>query len=169
MAFRRIVTGLNAAGKSVVVSDSAMPSGPYGGADFWKTNTSPASLTADGDPQSGPPRLEPPANGTLFRFFEIPPEDPTLPRQLVEQHIAQLFASTGASHCRVDTSRHPLMHTTRTIDYVVLLKGTVTLLMDEGEVALRPFDVVIQRGTNHSWVNRGKESALLMAVLVDGR
>jgi hypothetical protein len=167
MGCRRIVTGLNPAGKSVIVQDTEMPQGPYGGADFWRTDSSPAALTADGDPQSRPPRLEPPAAGTLFRFFEIPPEDPNIPRDVIEQHIADLFASTGASHCRVDTTRHPLMHTTRTVDYVVLLRGEVTLLMDEGEAALQPFDVVIQRGTNHSWVNRGKEPALLVAVLVD--
>jgi len=31
---------------------------------------------------------------------------------------------------------------------------------------LKPLDVVVQRGTNHAWVNRGKEPAVLMAVLV---
>src|SRR5262245_34475232 len=107
MSFRRIFTGLNAAGKSVIVQDAQMPPGTYGGADFWLTDSCPASLEADGDPQSRAQRLEPPRNGTLFRFFEIPPEDPTIPRQQVEQHIAQLFASTGASHCRIDTTRHP--------------------------------------------------------------
>jgi hypothetical protein len=169
MGCRRIITGLNTSGKSVIVQDSEVPRGPYGGADFWQTASTPAALTADGDPHARPPRLEPPPQGTLFRFFEIPPEDPNIPRHLLEQHIAELFASTGASHCRVDTTRHPLMHTTQTIDYVVLLRGEVTLLMDEGDVVHKPFDVVIQRGTNHSWVNRGKEPALLAAVLVDAR
>ena len=54
----------------------------------------------------------------------------------------------GASHERVDTSRHPSMHKTKTIDYIILLKGDVTLLLDEDEVRLKPFDVVVQRGTN---------------------
>jgi len=26
---------------------------------------------------------------------------------------------------------------------------------------------VIQRGTNHAWINRGKEPALLAAILID--
>ena len=47
------------------------------------------------------------------------------------------------------------------------LKGDVTLLLDEGEVRLEPFNVVVQRGTNHAWVNNGKEPALLIAVLID--
>ncbi len=59
------------------------------------------------------------------------------------------------------------MHKTETIDYIVLLKGDVTLILDEEEVNLKPFDVVIQRGTNHAWVNNGTEPALLIAVLID--
>ena len=63
------------------------------------------------------------------------------------------------------------MHTTRTIDYVVLLSGEVTLLLDKGEVDLKPFDVVVQRGTSHAWVNKnkGKEPALIAAVLIDAK
>ena len=59
------------------------------------------------------------------------------------------------------------MHKTNTIDYIILLKGDVTLLLDEGEVNLKPHDVVVQRGTNHAWVNNGEEPALLIAVLID--
>jgi quercetin dioxygenase-like cupin family protein len=59
------------------------------------------------------------------------------------------------------------MHKTQTIDYVIVLKGEVTLVLDGDERDLKPFDVVIQRGTNHAWVNRGKEPALLAVVLVD--
>ena len=73
----------------------------------------------------------------------------------------------GAAHERVDSSRHPAMHKTKTIDYIILLKGDVTLLLDEDEVRLKPFDVVVQRGTNHAWVNNGDEPALLIAVLID--
>jgi quercetin dioxygenase-like cupin family protein len=59
------------------------------------------------------------------------------------------------------------MHKTNTIDYIILLKGDVTLLLDEDEVNLKPHDVVVQRGTNHAWVNNGEEPALLIAVLID--
>ena len=61
----------------------------------------------------------------------------------------------------------PAMHKTNTIDYIILLKGDVTLLLDEDEVNLKPHDVVVQRGTNHAWVNNGREPALLIAVLID--
>jgi hypothetical protein len=39
--------------------------------------------------------------------------------------------------------------------------------LDDDEIDLKPFDVVVQRGTNHAWVNRGNIPALLMAVLID--
>ena len=40
-------------------------------------------------------------------------------------------------------------------------------LVDKDEVRLKPFDVVVQRGTNHAWVNNGSEPAILIAVLID--
>jgi naringenin degradation protein FdeH len=59
------------------------------------------------------------------------------------------------------------MHRTATTDYIVLLSGKVRLVLDKEERDLEPFDVVVQRGTNHAWINTGDEEALLMAVLVD--
>jgi uncharacterized cupin superfamily protein len=61
------------------------------------------------------------------------------------------------------------MHKSATTDYIILLQGAITLVLDDEEVDMKPFDVVIQRGTNHSWVNRGEVDALLMAVLVDAK
>ena len=73
----------------------------------------------------------------------------------------------NASHIQVDTTRHPSMHKSDSTDYIILLSGRITLVLDHDEVDLEPLDVVIQRGTNHAWANRGTEDALLMAVLVD--
>jgi quercetin dioxygenase-like cupin family protein len=59
------------------------------------------------------------------------------------------------------------MHKTDTIDYIILLEGDVTLILDKEEVVIKPHDVVVQRGTNHAWVNNGNNPALLIAVLID--
>jgi quercetin dioxygenase-like cupin family protein len=59
------------------------------------------------------------------------------------------------------------MHETGTVDYIIVLEGEVTLLLDEEQVDLQPFDVVIQRGTNHAWVSKNGRSALLAAILID--
>ncbi len=166
-AYRCIVTGHNATGRSVVVADSAISVGVLGMADFWRSATVPASLTGDPGIATGPPRLEPSPGGVCFRFFEIPLADTAA--SLQPGAAAAEFAAAGAVHCQVDTARHPMMHTTATVDCVVLLRGRVTLLLDEGEMDLQPFDAVVQRGTNHYWINRGTEPALLAAVLVDAR
>ena len=111
--------------------------------------------------------LSPPNGGTKFRYFQINPTPEGVPADLIEAATAEAFEKMGAAHHRVDTTRHPAMHKTKTIDYIILLKGDVTLLLDNEEVDLKPFDVVVQRGTNHAWVNNGNESALFIAVLID--
>ena len=82
--------------------------------------------------------------------------------------MGKMFAKLGVPDAQVDTSRHPRMHRTHTVDYVIVLAGEVVLLLDQGEVVLKPFDVVIQQGTNHAWVNRRHETATLAAVLTNG-
>ena len=67
----------------------------------------------------------------------------------------------------IDVSKHPAMHKTDSIDYIILLKGDVTLILDEDEIDLKPFDTIVQRGTNHAWRNNGNEPALFIAVLID--
>ena len=162
---RRIVTGNDAQGKSVIVIDG--PATPFGA--YWLTDATPVDNSRSGDAGLQVRTLEPPAGGSIFRFAAIPPEDPKVSREELERQTAKMFAQIGAEHCRPDTSLHPGMHKTRTIDYVVLLSGEVTLLLEKGKVDLKPFDVVVQRGTNHAWVNKGKEPALIAAVLIDAK
>lgn len=165
--FRCVITEKKLNGKSFIVEDKEVPIGPLGIFDFWATEQIPALLRGKNSLQGKPTRLEPLPNGTLFRLFEIPPTEKNLSPEQAEKKAQAAFAAANASHCRVDTRLNPRMHTTKSIDYVVLLKGKVTLLLDEGEVNLKPFDAVVQRGTNHYWINEGSESALLLGVLVD--
>jgi quercetin dioxygenase-like cupin family protein len=60
------------------------------------------------------------------------------------------------------------MHRTETIDYGVVLAGEVVLALSDSETTLRAGDVVIQRGTDHRWENRGAEPARVAFILVDG-
>jgi hypothetical protein len=165
-AFRRITNKRMADGRSALAEDIAVEINDIGLADFWTTTTMPARCDQFVAFGAQPARLEPPASGTIL-YFVIPPQGDISTEQY-KQAVKAMFAAMQGSHCEVDTRRHPAMHTTRTIDCVVLLRGAVSLLLDEGdEIPVRPLDVVIQRGTNHYWVNRGSEPALLMGVLVD--
>jgi mannose-6-phosphate isomerase-like protein (cupin superfamily) len=172
---RRIVTGHDAQGRSVVLSDAPSPhvlENPVrpgrGLTDLWRTETVPASNAGDADAAATAVMLNPPVRGTVFRFFQINPlaAEADLAPEERERRYAAAFQQMGAAHDRVDPRRHPGMHRTRTVDYIVLLSGEVTLILDEGEVDLKPLDVVVQRGTNHAWENRGSEPAVLAGVLV---
>jgi len=168
---RRIVTGHSDEGRSIVVIDgppgNEIGSGGGGLAEIWDLAEGPVDSLDAGDRGAAPVVPSPPAGGSKFRYFLIPPNDPEIPVAELEARTAARFEAMGAAHERPDTSRDPRMHKTPTVDYIVLLSGEITLLLDDDQRDLKPFDVVVQRGTNHAWVNNGSEPALLIAVLID--
>lgn len=120
--------------------------------------------------QSAGRQFFPAPGGTMFRLFTIPPADQNMSRAEIATRQDWLFKEVGDPNARVDTTRHPPMHTTPTIDYVLLLSGQISLLLDEGNpVELKPFEAVVQCGTKHFCVNTGRDPALLMRVMVGGK
>ncbi len=175
---RRVVTGHDANGKAVVIEDGLAPAvrtNPlrpgHISVDLWKTNTAPYVLhAAEPDPTGGPKQIHPLPRGTVFRISEIAPETEVIRNMKPEQSRA-VFAAMGnenATTAGTAKGRHPFMHRTETIDYAVVLKGEVIMLLDNQDVVLKAGDVVIQRGTNHAWSNRSDQPALMLYVLIDG-
>ena len=168
---RRIITGHNQHGKSIITLDGppARSIGEDVGGLFevWNTDGSDIISTDEIHRADEDILLSPPSGGTKFRYFQINPLPEGVPDAMMQEIAAAAFEKIGAAHHRVDTKKHPAMHKTETIDYIILLQGDVTLILDEEEIDLKPFDVVVQRGTNHAWVNNGDEPALLIAVLID--
>jgi hypothetical protein len=168
---RRVVTGHDAEGKSIVAIDgppgSIIGTERAGLGEIWITETTPADNRNPADSSRRPVHLEPPANGSVFRFFVLAPTDKAMSAEELENQAVEGFRAIGGEHCRVDTTRDPSMHKTRTVDYVILLEGDVTLILEKNEVRLKPFDVVVQRGTNHAWRNNGDKPAILAGVLID--
>ena len=167
---RRVVTGHNAEGKSVFISDGEattvkeMESMPgLALTDLWKTNESPASNSGNEEATGEPVVLEPAANGTIFRIVEFPPDS----QWRDQADGAQAFDSIGAGDAADGDSDDPMMHKTSTIDYLVVLKGEIWAILEEGEVCLKQGDVMVQRGTNHSWSVRTDEPCVLAGVLVN--
>lgn len=171
---RRVVTGHDENGKSIVVTDGFAPAvrtsperpGHYS-TEIWQTKGAPAPIGNEPDPTSatGPRQLKPPKGGTIIRVSEMPPEsdalrhfDPATAKKLFDQ--ASTFKEGG---------RHPLMHRTETIDYAIVLSGELTLILDDSEVKLQAGDMVVQRGTNHAWSNRSDKPCIIAFVLVDGQ
>ena len=168
---RRIVTGHNENGKSLISIDGppAKSIGEEAGGlyEIWNTEGSGLDSSSLKDRADIDILLSPVKGGTKFRYFQINPIPEGIPDEAIEAATAEAFEKIGAAHHRVDTSKNAAMHETDTIDYIILLKGDVTLILDEEEVKLKPHDVVVQRGTNHAWINNGTEPALLIAVLID--
>jgi len=170
--FRRIVTGHDKNGTAIVVSDAEashlLERDTRPGVrltNFWISNGTPAEYDGPEDTCIGDFVLHPPANGSVFRCVEFGPEDPEV---MAKVDGKAAFAAMGAADNVVDNARHPYMHRTDSVDYAIVLKGEIDMLLDDSEVHLVAGDIVIQRGTNHAWANRGTESCIIAFVLVDG-
>ena len=133
--------------------------------DHWETGAAPANNAGDKDAAARPVRLEPPENGTLLRIVEFPPDSAW--RGSVDGAAA--FKSIGAGHVKDRASSDPMMHKTSTVDYIIVLKGEIHAIMETGEKLLRAGDILVQRGTNHSWSVRGNEPCIVAAVLVSAK
>ncbi len=147
---RRVVTGHDQAGRSIVLSDGPVPvsrSSADAGLTFhevWNTPAAPAPITAATDePTDRPLRIAPAGAGTVIRINEFLPG-----------HLADGLQSP--------------MHRTESIDYGIVLEGEITLVLTDSEIALSAGDVVVQRGTDHAWANRSERTARMAFILVGG-
>jgi mannose-6-phosphate isomerase-like protein (cupin superfamily) len=166
---RRVLTGHDAEGRSTFIADGPAPNVKEMSAmpglaltDLWETAGAPASNAGDRDAAARPVHLEPPKNGTILRIVEFPPDSAW--RNATDGKDG--FESIGAGHAQDKGSSDPMMHKTSTVDYIVVLKGEIYAVMETGEKLLRAGDVLVQRGTNHSWSVRGNEPCIVAAVLV---
>ena len=168
---RRVVTGHDAAGRSIFISDGPAPcvyvpplSPNVSLTDIWLTESVPTSNEGGADPTAKALQLLPPKSGAVFRILELPPD-----KERDYSKTKEYFKGMGAgSGVLIEGSkRHPGMHCTDSVDVIVILSGEIWALMDEGEVLLRPGDCLIQRGTNHAWSNRSDKPCRFLAVLVD--
>lgn len=173
----RIVTGHATDGRSIlsevgplptVVEVAAIPGTVFH--EVWSTAETPTSVGNGVDPTLGPLVLPPPSGGTRIRFVDIPPDTEDFLKSGADR-MDQAFEQIGdkaASTVRAD-SPHPLMHRTESVDYGIVIEGEMTLVLDDGEVLLKPGSVVIQRGTNHAWANRSGKMCRMLFILVSGR
>lgn len=169
---RRVVTTHAEDGRSVVLFDSEV--GPYaheplktsGVRQFvlWLTEENPANVDHNVDVAQRKVTIPPPKTGSIFRIVEFPPTPPEVDK-LPLDHMEKIL---GDSHIRSRfPSRHPFMHRTATIDYIIVMYGEIVLILDDSEVTLKAGDVLVQRSTNHSWVNRSNDVCRLGIVLLD--
>jgi mannose-6-phosphate isomerase-like protein (cupin superfamily) len=149
---RRVVTGHDGHGRSVVLSDGPPPQqhpmhGVGVGADFhemWSdADTTPELTLGEVREPNDRPFTIMPAAGHLLRILDVYPLK--------------------------DGGKRTVMHRTRTLDYVVVIEGELVLILDDSEVILKPGNVVVQRGTDHAWENRSGTIARAVFFHIDAR
>ena len=165
MKVRRVVTGHNEKGRSVLVADAELdvPELPGIGPIFqaWSADE-PATYPGPGlNPEAG--GYFPPVGGVRMLISTLNPGYGM--DEVAEQHGLDTVAPDVAGAMEDDA---PGMHTTDTTDFEVILSGTVVMELDDGvEIQLGPGDVVVQNGTRHRWRNPGPEP-ITMAVFMVG-
>ena len=166
---RRVVTGHDAEGRSVVLMDGESPHSFFiekaGGlrlTELWETRSSPADNSGAKDAAGHERRIEPVGGGTVFRIIEYPPDSERLKTLAPDS----FFPEMGAQATDKAERRHPGMHKTNTVDYCVVLSGEIYAMLDEVEVLLRAGDCLVQRGTRHAWSNRTEKPCVIAFVLV---
>lgn len=175
--FKRVVTGHDAEGKAIVISNASpersYPVGGPGGAMFfevWSTRETPASIRrTPAEPEESGLTLPPPKQGTRIRVIDFPPEGDRI-RNLTREEAAASFKSMGDEKASSAAGApHPLMHRTQSLDYGIVLEGEMTLVLDRDETIIQTGDIVIQCGTNHAWSNRSGKICRMAFILIDGQ
>lgn len=177
---RRIVTNFNQEGKSVFASDGkpqrvvtfeSIPG--FELKEIWATDGIPSLPAEKSDPTVEMKSFVPDIGGTCFRIVHIPPEQDIL--RAIEQgldvtkaHQEYIDKAPGLGDSR--EIENPGMHTTDTVDYIIVISGEVWLELDDGaETHLRQGDCVVQNGTRHAWRNRGSEPCVIAAVMIGAK
>ena len=142
---RRIVSGHDENGKSMVWMDGyannvKRPTEHITSTLLWSSDEMPIDFLKDEDYGDRILGTAPPENGIRFTILEVAPR-----------------------------SIKSIMHRTDTLDYVVCIEGEMIHHLEQETITLKPGDVLIQRGTNHCWENRGDVPARVVVVLVDGK
>lgn len=137
---KRIVTTNDESGRSRILIEEKVGANDL----VWEA---PPSQPFGIEPKSEAQGLDFP-EGLQARYLEIPPD------ALLEEFL----------RCGIPDHDEQGFHRTPTLDFVVLLEGSLKLKLDDGEAVLSPGDVVVQRDTNHAW-RAGDEPASCFVVI----
>ena len=172
MRLRRVVTGIDERGKSVVVHDGIPPrtktrqhTPGFSMSLAWATSANAENKSKDITEHVS--SVVPKPGESSVHIVTFPPDsvfaDATFnPAAAIEEHSKE--APGLFEYFEPD---NPGMHTTPTIDYAFVLEGEIWLELDDGKVThLKQHDFVVQNGTRHAWRNRTGKPATIAFVLI---
>jgi hypothetical protein len=155
---RRVVTGHNDRGQSVIVADELVPSDDMGpaawNASIWALDVPPTYPDGGAQPEIG--NFLPAPGAVRFGVMSVAAGGTAH----VDEWVVASFGPLA------DPAR-PGMHRTPTLDLVVVLDGEIAMQLDGGdEVVLRRGDFLVQSGTSHRWENRGDSDAVIAVTMI---
>lgn len=173
MTIRRLVVG-TVDGRSVVLNDGLVPRSHdyehvpgFSTALVWATTASEQLSTGKDEAISLSSSFVPGPGETRLEIVTFPPDSifahPDFSHQAAfaeqQEHLTGMV-----DHFDPD---RPGMHSTPSVDYGIVLEGTIWLELDDGvTVKLEKHNVIIQQGNIHAWRNQGDVPATLAFVLV---
>jgi quercetin dioxygenase-like cupin family protein len=137
---KRVVSGWGPDDEPTVLFENDPPThcefGDASSDEIWVTGESPAKFRVSEDPAAGPFQVEPPLGGSVCRLATYRP---------------------GAE---------VQIHSTQTVDYIIVISGQLTMVLANREIILDPGDVVVQLAAPHGWANRGSTDCVVAAILL---
>lgn len=167
LKFNRIVTANSKDGQSYILHNAppetvvVQPGRALTFFELWETDGPLASNEGSEDTGARPVRHHPPHGGTRFRMVELLPD-----QQSRASDVDTDFDKIDAAGIQVEGAKDPTMHRNETVDYNIILSGEVVAVTDHDEALLRAGDVLIQRGTAHTWHNRSDQPCVFASVMV---
>ena len=136
---------------------------------MWVSDATPVPLKGLRETLGKPHTPEPPPRGSVCRIVTFPPDASWRGRVGQKQVHAYFDAmSSAAASTWSPDAPHPYMQKTRTLDFCLVIEGSITLVLDTEEVHLTAGDTVVQRGTNHAWSNRSDKPCVVAFSSHDG-
>jgi quercetin dioxygenase-like cupin family protein len=177
---KRALTGRDEAGKSVFKSFDVTPKvveiDANPGLTFYElymTEGVPRLTGTEADPMLSGTKAFPGPGGTMFRLISYPPRRPEgwkpPPGVTFESGLKEMTEKIPGMGDHFERGA-PGMHTSDTIDYGVVVRGEMTLELDDGQkIHLRQGDCIVQNGTRHRWRNPLTEPCLMAFISIGGK
>ena len=177
---KRALTGRDDAGRSVFrsfdVTSKVVEIDSNPGLTFYElymTEGVPQLTGLEPDPMLKGTKAFPGPGGTMFRLISYPPKRPEGYKPpagvTFESALKEMSDKVPGMGDHFERGA-PGMHTSDTIDYGVVVRGEMTLELDDGQkVHLRQGDCIVQNGTRHRWRNPLPEPCLMAFISVGGK
>ena len=165
---RRLVTIDNKEGQSILFSESHLqdplldPGRPgFKRFQVWLTNQTPSTLNLLEPEVLQEQILSAPTNGSVFHIYHLPPDEQWISK-IQEQDVQSYFSSIPAENLSLfEKGKHPYYQKSNTLEFCLILKGEVTLILDHEIVKLQQGDTIVQKGSNHAWSNHTQQECIL--------